>query len=630
MSEQPAILLVSLGTSPAIVPEAFLLSDVQFTAVHVLTTEKPEVSLITAFFAQHAPRCALSVTRVAEFNDLNTEADHFRFEEVLYRWVIQSAPDPANRWFCLSGGFKTMSAAMQKAAAVLGAAEVFHVLADSFCPGPDDKMHAPITIAEILLARDQHHLHWIRLGRESGWPQLRSVAAVEYPLVTVSEQEGVRRVRAPNQAFSQRLREWVERSHRISGAWDWLPELPFTELAAWSKADLDWLRSPLDPDAAVDRDWVSRLPKVELHCHLGGFATANHDLEMVRQAAAHPEPLPPQQSLPVPADWPLPARPVGLERYRRLGDNNGSKLLRDPGCLRRQCELLYAHLLEQRIVYAEIRCSPANYATSMRSAWIVLNDIREVFQTAMRQAAGHSRSNLSTAIPPPCHVNLLIIGTRKEEGDYRAAIARHLSLAVTAAEHWRDPNECRVVGVDLAGFEDVTTRPHFFREEFTAVHRCGLALTVHAGENDEAEAIWRAVFDLNARRLGHALSLLQSPDLLRSVADRGIGIEMCPFANLQIVGFRLPNENRNVDPNDRVYPLQDYLCEGLRVTVNTDNPGISAANLTHNLLLAARLCPGLTRLDLLWLQRHALDTAFVTSNHRRRLTAIFSRCLPSP
>lgn len=90
-------------------------------------------------------------------------------------------------------------------------------------------------------------------------------------------------------------------------------------------------------------------------------------------------------------------------------------------------------------------------------------------------------------------MNLIIIGTRQASGDCRAGIARHLALAVTAAEHWRDGSGCRVVGVDLAGYEVPETRAHYFREEFTAVHRCGLALTVHAGENDDAEGIWPAV-----------------------------------------------------------------------------------------------------------------------------------------
>jgi adenosine deaminase len=72
-------------------------------------------------------------------------------------------------------------------------------------------------------------------------------------------------------------------------------------------------------------------------------------------------------------------------------------------------------------------------------------------------------------------------------------------------------------------------------------------------------------------------------------------------------------------PASTRYPLLDYLRAGVRVTVNTDNIGISAASLTDNLVLAARLCPGLTRLDLLRLQRHALDAAFVSPALRAAL-----------
>jgi len=53
--------------------------------------------------------------------------------------------------------------------------------------------------------------------------------------------------------------------------------------------------------------------------------------------------------------------------------------------------------------------------------------------------------------------------------------------------------------------------------------------------------------------------------------------------------------------------------------VNTDNLGISAATLSDNLLLAARLCPGLRRRDLLQLQANAAEVAFVSPGERQAL-----------
>ncbi len=593
-------LLVSLGTSPAVVPEAFLLPGVVFSAVHVLTTASvrdEEVAFVEGWFAENAEAVALTVTRVSEFTDFQSEEDHFLFEEVLYRWYReQSGEEPP--YVCLSGGFKTMSAAMQKAASVLGAREVFHVLADSVYPDPRDpaKRVPAATTEQIGDSLLRGNFHWIKLGSEGGWPQLRAIAGGDYPLHTDREEGRVRWVSVPNRDFRERLGEIVERSHNIAGAWAELGTLPFSILATWSAADLAWLQEPLCPES--DRAWIAGLPKVELHCHLGGFATHGSLLEAVRAAAldtgmsgATHVPTPPE-------DWPLPSRSLPLKDYMALGDANGSALLGDVGCLRRQCELLYAHLRAQNIVHAEIRCSPGNYAQPGRSPWCVLSDIKSTFDRCMAE-------------DPGCHVNLIIIATRKDKGDYRAGISRHLALAVSAAEHWTGGDECRVVGVDLAGFEDPTTRAHYFREEFTGVHRCGLAVTVHAGENDDAEGIWRAVFDLNARRLGHALHLIDSPELLGSVADRGIGVEMCPYANYQIKGFDpMPPD---ADGKHRAcYPLKRYLDAGVRVTVNTDNIGISAADLTDNFLLAARLCPGLTRQDILRLLAHARDSAFLS------------------
>ena len=626
-------LLISLGTTWAVVPEAFHAlppGPHGFTAVHVLTTDSPAteqpVAEVNAWFRARHPAVLLSITRVAGFADLRSEADHFRFEEVMYRWILEVGGAPLSRHICLAGGFKTMSAAMQKAAAVLGAAEVFHVLADPLYPAAKTgQLREARTAEEIDDSLARHAVRHLRLGPESGWPQLRTATAADYPLATavsppVASTPDVRTVRAPNFRFRDRLRDIVTRSHRIAENWSALSTLPFAELAAASAADLAWLHEPLDPTAPTDRAWLAALPKVELHCHLGGFATHGDDLAAIRAAAAHPAALPPQRDCTPPANWPAPAAPYGLEPYRHLGDNNGSALLRDPGCLRAQCERLYAHLVEQHIVCAEIRCSPANYAdpSADRSPFTVLTEIRAAFQRCMDE------SRPDPAHPPRCHVNLIIIGTRQTSGDFRTAIGRHLMLAVTAAEHWRADDTCRVVGVDLAGFEDATTRAHYFREDFKAVHRCGLALTVHAGENDDAEGIWSAVLDLNARRLGHALSLRQSDDLRRAVADRGIALEMCPYANLQIKGYPLDAADATAANSATRYPLLAYLRAGLRVTINTDNIGISAASLTDNLLLAARLCPGLTRLDVLRLQRHALDAAFVSPAFRTVLLGRFA------
>lgn len=613
------VLLVTLGMSPAIVPEAYLVPALPFEEVHVLTTESCDPSLVQRFFAEEAPGVHLTISIVKDVGTLRSEEDHQRFEDALHRWILDVAPDPARRHCCLAGGFKTISAAFQRASELFGAAEVFHVLADDCAMDANGKMRPPSTIPEILDAWRQNHLHRIPLGPAPGWPQFEAATRSEYPLEVEVSGPGVRRIGSPDGRLRERIADTTRRMRRIAGSWDELRALPFAELATWSRGDLEWLRKPLEPG---DANWIDRLPKVELHCHLGGFATDGPCLDQVRAAATSKDSLPPLKLLERPEAWPKAVLPRpeqrALEQYMHLGDNNGSALLKDPGCLRRQCQLLYAHLVSQRVVYAEVRCSPGNYSTATRSPWVVLGEIKTAFDECMAA----SRRDGSWL----CQINLLLIATRRKAGEARAAIARHLALAVTAAEHWQDPLDCRVVGVDLAGFEQRESRAFYFREDFTGVHRCGLALTVHAGETDDAEGIWSAVFDLNARRLGHGLTLAQSPELLQSVAARGIGVELCPYANLQIRGFSLDPTQDTSLPR---YPLLAFLEAGVRVSVNTDNIGISAASLSDNLLLLSGLCPGITRMQILQLQRNSLDSAFLPPATRGQLTQRLSLEIPN-
>lgn len=597
-------LLCTLGTSWAVVPEAFLLGngEAAYESVTIVTTDseltrKSQAEVCAWFHYQH-PKTIVRVLPIEGLSDLATSEDHARFEEGFYRAYFGMLAEGAAIHVCLAGGFKTMSAAAQEAAGLLGCEKLFHLTAPL---GVRTESHE-----EIIDAIASDHIRLIGLGSRTGWPTILELATEAPPLPAAGAPFPV-----DNCSLRHAIHFRLEAASRLAANEHELAALPFPQIARWAPGMRDWLNQPLDP--ATDAAWLQALPKIELHCHLGGFATQGDLLDQVRSAAHQPEKLPPIVQCAPPAGWPavtLPQKPGDrLQAYMRLGDQNGSALLRDPGCLVRHCQLLYGHLLSQHIVHAEIRCSPANYVSEGRSPWTVLSDIKGTFDACMRERPG-------------CHVNLIIIATRREKGDYRTAIGRHLTLAVTAAEHWGDTRECRIVGVDLAGFENTTTRAHYFRDDFRAIHRCGLALTVHAGENDDAEGIWSAVFDLNARRIGHALSLGESPDLLRSVADRRIGIEMCPYANLQVKGFKLDAAAGGELP---AYPLLNYLEAGVSVTVNTDNIGISAASLTDNILLLPRLCPGLKRLHVLELLRNSIDQAFLPAAGRASL-----RTMPIP
>ncbi len=593
------VLLCSVGHSSMVVPEAFYFSPDGFDEVHVFTTDsgKFDDSSLCKFF-DSLPQVRFSITKSSGVADILNEQDFSIYQELLWKWYLKKMPEQNLPFVCLSGGIKSMSASLQKAASLFGAQSVFHVLADN----------NPKSLDEMHLALQKGEIHYIEMGYEPGWEVLRRLKDI---LPSLSKNQDTGNDKATISKYIDQILSNVRIAASGSAQAN---QTPFPSLTVLPPIVQQWLQLPLSIN---DLNWIRSLPKVDLHCHLGGFATSGFLLEDVRQAALDFDKIDFSFVQPEIEGWPRPVRNISLETYMLLGNTNGTRLLKDRGCLIRQVELLYQSLVGDNVVYAEIRCSPNNYSDNSqnRSAWIVLQDIRSTLSNLISEAKSQNKSY--------CHINLLVIASRKTSGDL-SDISRHLSLAITAMQ--QPDNDCKVVGVDLAGFENRETRASYFEHDFKAAHRCGLAVTAHAGENDDPEGIWQAVYTLHARRLGHALNLAEAPDLMRTVIERKIGVEMCPYANYQIKGFApMPYATTR-------YPLKIYLDAGVLVSVNTDNIGISGASLSENLLFLSELCPGISRMDVLTILRNSIETAFITHEFRTSLLSyldkrIYNACL---
>lgn len=600
MSSEKNILLSTLGTSPMIVPQAFLTEGTSFDEVHIFTTDnekaKDNYEKLNNFFKDK--KVAFSFTITEDINLPNTTEQNHQFEESLYQWYLEKCGDTLP-YVCLSGGTKTIPAIMQKAAQLFGAKEIFHVIPNK------DAGKDPGTIEEVWNAIAINQIQVVRFGPETGWPAFRRISSSLPFSVSVCMEESFYKKKKPTDFIFLREIAGIQKRIKDHFKHQEKENVPFAGLLLLPSATRLWLKQPLQQS---DWNWVNALPKTELHCHLGGFATQPPLLYEVRAKVKHPDKLKPVKDIHLPTQWPLPQETIPLNEYMHLGDNNGSTILSDPGCLEEQIKLLYEAFQKENIKYAEVRCSPYNY-TRYQSALEVLEQITNTFQDLMDKADENNR----------CHVNLIIIVTRKDEGDL-SSISKHLALAITAASNNKsDDGKCKVVGVDLAGFETKETRASYFQHDFEGAHRCRIAVTAHAGENDDAEGVWQAVFKLNARRIGHALHLFQAADLMRTFSDRGIAIEMCPYANYQIKGF-FPMKDK-----EEKYPLLQYLKEGIPVTINTDNIGISAAGLTDNFMLAGKMLPELTRLNVLQLIRNGIEAAFISQTEKGKMLDLFEK-----
>lgn len=152
-------------------------------------------------------------------------------------------------------------------------------------------------------------------------------------------------------------------------------------------------------------------------------------------------------------------------------------------------------------------------------------------------------------------------------GDYGAV---GLSTLLQAYQDLGEPDD--VVGLDLAGDEEIAypaELPSLFRE---AKDRFGLGITIHAGETGRVENVWAAMELFGADRIGHGTAAGKDPHLLDRLATQDICVEVCPISN-RLTG---------AVPADEAHPLQEFRRCGVPFVICSDNPAIHQRGLADD------------------------------------------------
>jgi len=166
-------------------------------------------------------------------------------------------------------------------------------------------------------------------------------------------------------------------------------------------------------------------------------------------------------------------------------------------------------------------------------------------------------------------------------GDYCAV---SLSTLLQAYQDLGEPKD--VIGLDLAGDEEMgypTELPALFRE---AKERFGLGITIHAGETGRAENVQSAVELFGADRIGHGTAAGNDPDLLELLYSKDVCIEVCPISNWLTGAV----------PPDEAHPLQKFRQHGVPFVICSDNPAIHQGGLADD--QAAAMAEGLSIGDM--------------------------------
>lgn len=114
-----------------------------------------------------------------------------------------------------------------------------------------------------------------------------------------------------------------------------------------------------------------------------------------------------------------------------------------------------------------------------------------------------------------------------------------------------------------------------FADAYRYARDAGLRLTAHAGETDGPDSI-RAALAIGAERIGHGIRAAEDPDLLRRLRDERIPLEVCITSNVRTGAVSSLAD----------HPLRRLFDAGIRVTLNSDDPGVFESTLTDEFRIA--------------------------------------------
>lgn len=230
---------------------------------------------------------------------------------------------------------------------------------------------------------------------------------------------------------------------------------------------------------------------------------------------------------------------------------------------------------EDNVKYLELRYSPSHFAAKKK---FPESEVIEWIQGAIHRA---SRDFSVIVIP------ILTISR-----DYGFELARSTVEYVTKLP----PGF--FYGLDIAG-DEISNAAKQFSGLFTLAREAGLKLTIHAGEACGAYNVREAVLEYHAARIGHGVRSAEDESVMELLRDRNIMLEICITSNL----------HTGVITHLKHHPVKRLLAYGVPVSLNTDDPAISAITLSGEYTSAITEL-GLTENDLKALNRSALDYAF--------------------
>ncbi|KAJ9616735.1 adenine deaminase [Cladophialophora chaetospira] len=173
-----------------------------------------------------------------------------------------------------------------------------------------------------------------------------------------------------------------------------------------------------------------------------------------------------------------------------------------------------------------------------------------------------------------------------------------------------------IIGVGLDS-DERDNPPSKFAAVFQRAAKEGFLITMHCDidQPNTLTHLSQAITEIQADRIDHGTNIVESPELIATLKQRGVGLTCCPISNSIVTADFKGAE------------ILSLLRQGVRVTVNSDDPAYFRGYINENML---KLAEGtdVTRRELIQLQRNAFSISWISSwkrNHFLQTLSEFER-----
>ena len=135
-----------------------------------------------------------------------------------------------------------------------------------------------------------------------------------------------------------------------------------------------------------------------------------------------------------------------------------------------------------------------------------------------------------------------------------------------------------------------------------------MKVTIHTGEETSAAHVLETIELTVPDRIGHGIRIVDDPRAIEVVKQAGITLEVNPWSNY------LTNSVRSIEE----HPLKSLFDQGVRVTINSDDPEVLDTNLNNEYCIAHEIL-GMSMEEIATSNRYALEASFLPRGEVKRV-----------